>query len=196
MTTMMIAVLLLSKKISHKVSFETHNNFLFLFWKENHKMFDRFRKEGEGGEMAEEKVGDGKEEALGNVEASSPVETESQIGIGELMGKRAKLEEAIDYVGLMIKNLKDKRTLLEKDIEEESVDIKNLKEKLHKVSEYIDEENKGIQELTGKRKQVEDEADEVGSIINSLRDRLSSIDKVIDDEGSRVKRVKESRESL
>jgi len=25
------------------------------------------------------------------------------------MGKRAKLEEAIDYVGLMIKNLKDKR---------------------------------------------------------------------------------------
>ncbi len=60
---------------------------------------------------------------------------ESQIGIGELIGKRAKLEEAIDYVGLMIKNLKDKRTLLEKDIEEESVDIKNLKEKLQKVSE-------------------------------------------------------------
>ena len=48
--------------------------------------------------------------------------TESTIGIGELMGKRAKLEEAIDYVGLMIKNLKDKRTMLEKDIEEESVD--------------------------------------------------------------------------
>ena len=46
------------------------------------------------------------------------------------MNKRAKLEEAIDYVGLMIKNLKDKRTMLEKDIEEESVDIKNLKEKL------------------------------------------------------------------
>ena len=46
--------------------------------------------------------------------------------------KRAKLEEAIDYVGLMIKNLKDKRTLLEKDVEEEAVDIKNLKEKLTK----------------------------------------------------------------
>ena len=69
----------------------------------------------------------------------------SEIGIGELMGKRAKLEEAIDYVGLMIKNLKDKRTLLEKDIEEESVDIKNLKEKLQKVSEYI--EKKKIGEL-------------------------------------------------
>ena len=40
-----------------------------------------------------------------SVEASP--NSESTIGIGELMGKRAKLEEAIDYVGLMIKNLKD-----------------------------------------------------------------------------------------
>ena len=36
----------------------------------------------------------------------------SQLGIQELMNKRAKLEEAIDYVGLLIKNLKDKRTSL------------------------------------------------------------------------------------
>ena len=94
--------------------------------------------------------------------------TESEIGIGELMGKRAKLEEAIDYVGLMIKNLKDKRTLLEKDIEDESVDIKNLKEKLQKVNEYIEEENRGIVELTNKRKAVENEADEVAWFQNII----------------------------
>ena len=48
---------------------------------------------------------------------SQPAEesTSSQIGIGSLMDKRAKLEDAIDYVGLMVKNLKDKRTKLEKD---------------------------------------------------------------------------------
>ena len=68
----------------------------------------------------------------------------SEIGIGDLMNKRAKLEEAIDYVGLMIKNLKDKRTKLVKEIEDESVDIQNLKEKLVKVSEYIEEEGRGI----------------------------------------------------
>ena len=89
-------------------------------------MFDKFKEE-KGGEMMEERTEE-------NVNEEESVETspnnESTIGIGELMGKRAKLEEAIDYVGLMIKNLKDKRTMLEKDIEEESVDIKNLKEKL------------------------------------------------------------------
>ena len=92
-----------------------------------------------------------------------------EIGIGELMGKRAKLEEAIDYVGLMIKNLKDKRTLLEKHIEEESVDIRNLKEKLQKIGEYIEEENKGIKELVSKRIHAENEADEVGLILNNLK---------------------------
>ena len=156
-------------KFSHKVSFDIHNNFLFPFSIGNHKMFDKF-KEDKGGEMMEEE----------NTNLSESVETspnaESTIGIGELMGKRAKLEEAIDYVGLMIKNLKDKRTMLEKDIEEESVDIKNLKEKLQKVSEYIDEENRGIQELEDKRIKVENEADEVGVIINNLRDKLANID--------------------
>ena len=34
----------------------------------------------------------------------------SSIGIDVLMDKRVKLEEAIDYVGIMIKNLKDNRT--------------------------------------------------------------------------------------
>ena len=54
---------------------------------------------------------------------SQPAEesTSSQIGIGSLMDKRAKLEDAIDYVGLMVKNLKDKRTKLEKDIEDEDM---------------------------------------------------------------------------
>jgi len=124
---------------------------------------------------------------------SSSVSLTSEIGISELMDKRAKLDEAIDYVGLMIKNLKDKRTRLEKDIEQESVDIKNLKEKLMKVSEYIEEENQGIQNLKMKRSAVEKEADEVGNFIGNLRNKLSGIDRVIDDEGNKIKSFKESR---
>ncbi len=86
-------------------------------------------------EETETPAEDKPEENVKSVESTSTVESVSEIGIEELIEKRGKLEEAIDYVGLMIKNLKDKRTLLEKDIEEESVDIKNLKEKLQKVSE-------------------------------------------------------------
>lgn len=117
----------------------------------------------------------------------------SEIGISALMDKRTRLDEAIDYVGLMIKNLKDKRTRLEKDIEQESVDIKNLKEKLMKVSEYIEEENQGIQNLKMKRTAVEKEADEVGNFISNLRNKLSGIDRIIDDEGGKIKSFKESR---
>jgi len=109
-------------------------------------MFDKFKKQ-EGGEMVEEKPEE--ENKVESMEEETRVESSfseksSEIGIGDLMDKRARLEDAIDYVGLMIKNLKDKRTSLEKDIEDESVDIKNLKEKLEKVSAYIDEENLGI----------------------------------------------------
>ena len=57
----------------------------------------------------------------------------------------------MDYVGIMITNLKSKRTSLEKDIEDEHVDIRKLKEKLLKVNIYIDEEDKGIVQLTQKR---------------------------------------------
>jgi chromosome segregation ATPase len=117
----------------------------------------------------------------------------SDIGISSLMDKRAKLEEAIDYVGMMISNLKEKRTGLEKEIEEESVDIKNLKEKLMKVNDYIDEETQGIQNLTNKRSAVEREADEVGGLITTLRDKLAGIDQVVDNEGNRIKSFKESR---
>ena len=131
-----------------------------------------------------------------SVDISSLTTSSSELGIGELMGKRVKLEETIDYVGLMIKNLKDKRTMLEKDIEEESVDIKNLKEKLQKVNEYIEEENQGIKELIKKRQKVESEADEVGSLTNSLRNRLSEIDKIMSSESNRVKKIQDSRESL
>lgn len=174
-----------------------HNNFLILVLG-NIAVFDKFKKE-QGGEMVEERNIDGTAEgqagqAAGPEAAAQPGQS-TEIGIGELMGKRAKLEEAIDYVGLMIKNLKDKRTGLEKEIEEESVDIKNLKEKLQKVSEYIDEESRGIKDLASKRQQVEDEADEVGSLINQLRDRLAGIDKIVNDEGGRIKKVKESRET-
>ena len=67
-------------------------------------MFDKFKEE-KGGEMVEERIDENSNED--ETVESSP-NSESTIGIGELMGKRAKLEEAIDYVGLMIKNLKDK----------------------------------------------------------------------------------------
>ena len=128
-----------------------------------------------------------------HVEKGSMTDAGNDIGIKSLMDKRAKLEEAIDYVGLMIKNLKDKRTKLEKDIEDESVDIKNLKEKLIKVGQYIDEEKLGIRSLTQKRSEVEREADEVGVMINNLREKLSTIDHVVDEEGNKIKNFKESR---
>jgi len=50
---------------------------------------------------------------------------QSQLGIEQLMDKRFKLGEAIDYVATMIKELRDKRTGLVKSIEDESVDIRN-----------------------------------------------------------------------
>ena len=59
-------------------------------------MFDKFKKE-EGQEMVEERIQEQNEEIVQHTESS---ESKSEIGIGELMGKRAKLEEAIDYVGL------------------------------------------------------------------------------------------------
>ena len=177
-------------------------------------LFDKFKEDdSEGSEMVEERPA--YEES--GVETTQPESVESlpeneystglnevkesqqstsssgDIGISSLMDKRAKLEEAIDYVGMMISNLKEKRTGLEKEIEEESVDIKNVKEKLIKVNEYIEEETRGIQNLSKKRSAVEQEADEVSSLITSLRDRLGGIDRIVDDEGSRIKSFKESR---
>jgi len=73
---------------------------------------------------------------------------QSQLGIEQLMDKRFKLGEAIDYVATMIKELRDKRTGLVKSIEDESVDIRNLKEKLTKINQFIQDENEGLQELT------------------------------------------------
>lgn len=128
-----------------------------------------------------------------HVEQTKMTQPAEDIGIKALMDKRVKLEEAIDYVGLMIKNLKDKRTRLEKSIEDESVDIKNLKEKLIKVGQYIDEERQGIKSLAQKRSEVEREADDVGTIINNLREKLGSIDSIVDEEGNRIKNFKESR---
>ncbi len=115
------------------------------------------------------------------------------IGIKALMDKRTKLEEAIDYVGLMIKDLKDKRTNLEKNIEDESVDIKNLKEKLVKVGQYIEEEKQGIKTLQQKRSEVEKEADDVATMITNLRERLIRIDQVVNEEGSKIAKFKETR---
>lgn len=115
------------------------------------------------------------------------------IGIKALMDKRTKLEEAIDYVGLMIKDLKDKRTNLEKNIEDESVDIKNLKEKLVKVGQYIEEEKQGIQTLQQKRGQVEKEADDVAILITNLREKLITIDQIVNEEGNKIAKFKETR---
>ena len=115
------------------------------------------------------------------------------IGIKALMDKRTKLEEAIDYVGLMIKDLKDKRTNLEKNIEDESVDIRNLKEKLVKVDQYIEEEKQGIRTLQQKRSEIEKEADDVATMITNLREKLISIDQVVNEEGSRIAKFKETR---
>lgn len=115
------------------------------------------------------------------------------IGIKALMDKRTKLEEAIDYVGLMIKDLKDKRTNLEKSIEDESVDIKNLKEKLVKVGQYIDEERQGIKTLQQKRGEVEKEADDVATMITNLREKLITIDQVVNEEGNKIAKFKETR---
>ncbi|MGQ0791918.1 MAG: transcriptional regulator [Nitrosopumilaceae archaeon] len=176
-------------------------------------MFEKFRKKKEeygesgGSEMVEERPVEEyhPEEIISEPESRIPPpsenrpqtqtssQSEGQIGIRALKDKRVKLEEAIDFVGLMIKNLKDKRTNLEKEIEDESVDIKNLKEKLMKVSEYIEEENQGIQNLTRKRSSVENEADNVGSMINNLRGKLSGIDSIINIEGEKIKNFKESR---
>ena len=115
------------------------------------------------------------------------------IGIKALMDKRIKLEEAIDYVGLMIKDIKDKRTSLEKNIEDESVDIKNLKEKLAKVGQYIEEEKQGIKTLQQKRGEVEKEADNVAVMITNLRERLITIDQVVNEEGNKIAKFKETR---
>ena len=177
-------------------------------------LLDRFKNEDDvGGEMVQERPieSESTDEVTDNSVESQPEpkidnqpnntstmseSSSSDIGIDALMNKRVKLEEAIDYVGLMIKNLKDKRTRLEKEIEDESVDIKNLKEKLVKVKEYIDEENKGIQDLTQKRSQVESEADEVSGIIGDLKNKLSGIDSIINAEGDKIKNFKESRPKL
>ena len=109
------------------------------------KMFESLRNEkkkeeiSEGivSEMTEEKsasdlVEAGSEPAQETQNAQAPPQPASQteIGIGNLKDKRVKLEEAVDYVGLLIANLKEKRTRLEKEVEEESVDIKNLRAKL------------------------------------------------------------------
>ena len=172
---------------------------------------DKFKEDdSEGSEMVEERPSyeetesEAVESGSDNEYRSDPNEvqenaeqvessTGDDIGISSLMDKRAKLEEAVDYVGMMIANLKEKRTGLEKEIEEESVDIKNLKEKLVKVNEYIEEETRGIQNLSNKRSSVEREADEVASLITTLRDKLGGIDRVVEDEGSRIKSFKESR---
>ena len=94
-------------------------------------MFEKFRKEhaeheeSSGSEMVEERPQEEPKFQSTEKEVSEPQvqssSSDSQIGIRALKDKRVKLEEAIDYVGLMIKNLKDKRTKLEKEIEDVNI---------------------------------------------------------------------------
>ena len=91
-------------------------------------LFDRLKDEdSEGSEMVEERpsyeepettesLSDNEQSPSVNDVQESVEQTSSRsdIGISSLMDKRAKLEEAIDYVGMMISNLKEKRTGLEK----------------------------------------------------------------------------------
>ena len=160
---------------------------------EEHPIYEEGGAESAEAERVETQTETEHHSGLNEVREQAPPTSSGDIGISSLMDKRAKLEEAIDYVGMMISNLKEKRTGLEKEIEDESVDIKNLKEKLMKVNDYIDEETQGIQTLTNKRSAVEREADEVSSLITTLRDKLGGIDQIVDDEGSRIKSFKESR---
>ena len=164
---------------------------------ENEDNSSRFSSEPEPSESHTE--GGDETPSVDSVEPTSytqpTTDVESQLGIQELMNKRFKLEEAIDYVGVMIKNLKGKRTKLVKNIEDEIVDITNLKEKLTKINEYIEEENRGLEELKNKRAQVDRDADEVGSIVYNLRDKISDIDKIVADEAGRIKSFKDSKSS-
>ena len=128
-------------------------------------MFESLRSEKKKDEISDDVVTEtaGEKSASDLVEATSEPAQETQndqvpsqptsqaeIGIGNLKDKRVKLEEAVDYVGLLIANLKEKRTRLEKEVQEESVDIKNLREKLAKVGEYIQEEGQSLQSLSSK----------------------------------------------
>ena len=105
-------------------------------------LFDKFKEEdSEGSEMVEERPSYEENEPENSQTEPEAVESTpegeyrseltetrgevqqatssgSDIGISSLMDKRAKLEEAIDYVGMMISNLKEKRTGLEKEIVE------------------------------------------------------------------------------
>nr|AIE97317.1 hypothetical protein [uncultured marine thaumarchaeote AD1000_96_F07] len=81
---------------------------------------DKFKEEEEGGEMVKERPSEYEEQPPQEIVEAEPepqVETpqsDSDIGISSLMNKRAKLEEAIDYVGGLISNLKEKELILKK----------------------------------------------------------------------------------
>lgn len=128
-----------------------------------------------------------------NLGSSSSDGRDDSLGISELMGKRVKLEEAVDYVGVMITNLRDKRTGLEKEIEDESVEIKNIREKLIKVQEYIDGERRGLESLKERRVAVDASANEATERMNVLRTMISELDGVVNSEAGKTRNFKESQ---
>lgn len=126
-------------------------------------------------------------------DASAQGGADNSLGIRDLMDKRTKLENAVDYVGVMITNLRDKRTGLEKEIEDESVEIKNIHEKLVKVQEYIDTERQGIELLKKRRAVVDAYADEATERMSALHDLISDLDVVVKSELENTRSYRESK---
>ena len=166
-------------------------------------LLDRLR--GEGGEAVEAAAPDPAEEATAGQPApemppapETPREEAAGAGLGisELMGRRAGLEEAVDHVGVMIKGLKDKRTVLEKEIEEESVEVKNLREKLVKIQEYIEEERRGLDALKKRRAAVEAAAVEAAERMAALRAMISELDGIVNAESARTRAFRESGRAM
>ena len=135
-------------------------------------------------------------DSLASVNVPRTDNPSSEIGITGLIDKRSKLEEALNYVGVLVGNLKTKRTSLEKEIEEEYVDIKKLNEKLLKAKNYIDEEHQGIAQLIQKRALVEKEADAIGDLVVNLKDNIARISSVMSDEENRVLDIKKTLKNL
>lgn len=177
-------------------------------------LFDRLRGDGEGGVTETRASADfsgtddsyshkaPQENPITNPESSpntnlgsssTPNERGDSLGIGELMNKRAKLEDAVDYVGVMITNLRDKRTGLEKEIEDESVEIKNIHEKLVKVQEYIETERQGIESLKVRRASVDAYANKAAERMNALRGLISELDGVVKSELEQTRSFRESK---
>ena len=128
-------------------------------------------------------------------QGSGSEDRSDSLGISELMAKRTRLEDAVDYVGIMITNLREKRTGLAKEIEEESIEIDNIHEKLIKVQEYIDGERRGLETLKERRASVDSSANQAAERMNTLRILISELDGIVNSESNQTRSFKESQKN-